>query len=112
MDGAAEPLDAAITPCAFRASGFCAARTSRLGADGLECRHSRSRRCRRGHAMQAILFTNGHIWDGISDARYEAELLVRGERIAAVSRKTGEFSGLDAQRIDARGATLIPGLVD
>jgi imidazolonepropionase-like amidohydrolase len=62
--------------------------------------------------MQAILFTNGHIWDGISDARYEAELLVRGERIAAVSRKTGEFSGLDAQRIDARGATLIPGLVD
>ncbi|MEJ0045285.1 MAG: amidohydrolase family protein [Rhodospirillales bacterium] len=62
--------------------------------------------------MKATLFSNGHVWDGISDSRYEAELLVQGDRIAAVSRRAGEFSGLDARRIDARGATLIPGLVD
>jgi imidazolonepropionase-like amidohydrolase len=62
--------------------------------------------------MQATLFMNGHVWDGIGDARYAAELLVRGDRIEAVSRKPGEFAGMDARRVDARGATLIPGLVD
>jgi imidazolonepropionase-like amidohydrolase len=62
--------------------------------------------------MDATLFVNGHVWDGIGDARYEASLLVRGDRIQAVSRTPGEFAGLDVRRVDARGATLIPGLVD
>jgi hypothetical protein len=30
------------------------------------------------------LFVNGHIWDGIADARFEGELLVADARIEAV----------------------------
>ncbi|HTZ69133.1 MAG TPA: amidohydrolase family protein [Acetobacteraceae bacterium] len=62
--------------------------------------------------MEATLFVNGHVWDGVRDARVLADLLVQGERIAGLSRQPGEFSGVSARRVDAQGATLIPGLVD
>jgi imidazolonepropionase-like amidohydrolase len=62
--------------------------------------------------MDTTLFINGQVWDGVGDARYPADLLVRGDRIEAVFRKPGEFGGVDARRVDAGGTTLIPGLVD
>lgn len=62
--------------------------------------------------MTATLFINGLVWDGLSDTRYPAELLVDGERIAAISRQPGDLPRGGAQLVDAAGATLIPGLVD
>ena len=58
------------------------------------------------------LFVNGHVWDGDSENRFEADLLVDGNRIESVSRRRGEIAGDSASVVDASGCTLIPGLVD
>lgn len=59
-----------------------------------------------------MLFSNGFVWDGVSGARFAADVLVRDDRIAAVERQRGVLAAQGAQVIDATGATLIPGLVD
>lgn len=62
--------------------------------------------------MGTIIFENANVWDGNSDQCYRADVLVSGNRIESISRGAAGFSGIDAQRIDARGGTLMPGLVD
>jgi len=57
------------------------------------------------------IFANGFLWDGVSDRRVETDVLIEGERIVAV----GEIPATQvhgATIIDARGATLIPGMVE
>ena len=57
------------------------------------------------------VFAGGFVWDGMADQRVMADVLVEGDRIAAVGSITpGQAEG--ARRIDATGATLIPGMVD
>jgi imidazolonepropionase-like amidohydrolase len=56
-------------------------------------------------------FRNGFLWDGKSDQRVLMDVLVEGERIAAIGAP-GSMNAADALLIDARGATLIPGMVD
>ncbi len=58
------------------------------------------------------LFTKGYVWDGSAEARFQGEVLVSGNRIAAVSRKWGELSQEGARVVDASGMTLMPGLID
>jgi imidazolonepropionase-like amidohydrolase len=58
------------------------------------------------------LFVNGHLWDGESNARVRAEVLVAGNRIEGVSEHTGSLTRAGVRVIDAAGATLMPGLVD
>ena len=60
----------------------------------------------------AILFMNGHIWDGESAARKRANVLVEGARIAAIFAGEHAPSGENPEIIDASGATLMPALVD
>jgi imidazolonepropionase-like amidohydrolase len=60
---------------------------------------------------QKILFTNVHVFDGVSETRVEdANVLVVGNLIAEVS--TEPLTVDNAQVIDGGGRTLMPGLMD
>ena len=58
-----------------------------------------------------ILFTNVHVFDGVSEERIEnANVLVVGNLIAEVS--TEPLAAANARIIDGGGRTLMPGLID
>ncbi|HEX2213358.1 MAG TPA: amidohydrolase family protein, partial [Mycobacterium sp.] len=61
-------------------------------------------------AAKPILFTNVRIWsDG---SAFDAEVLVVGDRIDAVSAPGGSLTAPEAEVVDGQGATLMPGLID
>ncbi len=60
----------------------------------------------------ATLFTGGWVWDGKSECRVEADVLVEDGKIAAVDIQRNRPAQGGADVIDATGSTLIPGLVD
>ena len=62
--------------------------------------------------MDRVLFTNVNVIDGLADAAYAADVLVEGERIAAVAAAPGRLSAAGAQTVDGGGATLMPGLIE
>src|ERR1700734_4055570 len=63
--------------------------------------------------MTAYLFRNVEIWDGEANDRYPGEVLVVGNRVSKVARGQGQISSeAAAETIDARGLTLMPGLVE
>jgi len=57
------------------------------------------------------VFAGGFVWDGMADHRVTADVLVEGDRIVTVGA-IAPRQAEDARRIDATGATLIPGMVD
>jgi imidazolonepropionase-like amidohydrolase len=59
--------------------------------------------------MTAMLFHNARLFDGVT-AHENASVLVEGERIREVSDRA--ISSASADRIDLRGRTLMPGLID
>jgi imidazolonepropionase-like amidohydrolase len=61
-----------------------------------------------------ITFTNVRILDATGEAPYAGEVTVEGNRIKRVTRQGGGYSwGMTGgRRIDGRGATLMPGLID
>jgi imidazolonepropionase-like amidohydrolase len=63
--------------------------------------------------VTSFLFRNVQIFDGEHDDRYPGEVVVVGNRIAAVARGHGQI-GTDAaaETIDGRGMTLMPGMVE
>jgi imidazolonepropionase-like amidohydrolase len=61
--------------------------------------------------MSRFLFTNVRIIDGEADEAYAGEVLVEGERIAAVSRD-GRLKRDGAEIVEGQGRTLMPGLVE
>lgn len=58
------------------------------------------------------LIVNGSIWDGSGSAAFAGEVLIDGKRIEAIARGTGRIAADGAQRLDARGMTVMPGLVE
>jgi len=61
-----------------------------------------------------IVFSNVRILDGSGEPPYDGEVTVAGNRIKSINR-TGTGYGwhsMGGQRIDGRGMTLMPGLVD
>lgn len=62
--------------------------------------------------MAPILFTNIAIFDGTGTKPYRGEVLVRGNRIASVAAGAGKFDRSDADIVDGKGATLMPGMVE
>ncbi|MBM4364664.1 MAG: amidohydrolase family protein [Deltaproteobacteria bacterium] len=59
--------------------------------------------------MVLLAITHARLWTGEGPAREDMDILVSGDRVVAIGQ------GLDttgAEVIDARGATVIPGLVD
>jgi imidazolonepropionase-like amidohydrolase len=59
-----------------------------------------------------ILITNARIFDGSGTPAFPGEVLVEGRRIVAVGRGAERLPRDSVEQIDARGATLIPGLIE
>src|SRR5580698_10561823 len=60
-----------------------------------------------------ILFTNARVFDGSGTAPFAADVLVEGNRIAAVSPAGGASLSRDnALVVDGGGATLMPGMTE
>lgn len=62
--------------------------------------------------MPGILFTNVQILDCSGAPPYTGEVLVEGSRVSAVAKGANLFPREDAEIIDGRGATLMPGLIE
>ena len=59
-----------------------------------------------------VLFRGASVWDGSGAAAYPADVLVQGNRIKTIARSPGVLATDGAVLIEARGRTLIPGLVE
>ena len=62
--------------------------------------------------MARILFTEAQVFDGTGGARFPAEVLVEGNRIAQVVPAPGRIARDGATVVNAAGATLMPGLIE
>ena len=72
------------------------------------------RRADQGRASE-IAFTNVRILDGTGERPYAGEVTIEGNRIKSVTRSGSggyPWNANGAQRVDGRGATLMPGLID
>jgi len=58
------------------------------------------------------LFVNAQVFDGSGQPLFPGEVLVRGDRIAAVAEGSGRLNRDEASVINCAGATLMPGLVE
>ena len=58
-----------------------------------------------------VLLHGGQVWDGSGGAAFPADVLLEGNRIAAMRPKLSRDSTA-TQRIDVSGHTVMPGLVD
>ena len=61
--------------------------------------------------VQRTLIRGGYVWNGRDDQRTEQDVLIEGDRVAAIGAR-GQLAVEGALEIDAGGATLIPGLVE
>jgi imidazolonepropionase-like amidohydrolase len=62
--------------------------------------------------MKPILFRGASVWDGSGAAAFPADVLVDGDRIKTIARPSEKLTADGAQVIEARGRTLMPGLVE
>jgi len=59
------------------------------------------------------LFSNVRILDGSGADPYDGDVLIQGNRIKEISAAGGQLTAVeDAEKIDAAGATLMPGLIE
>lgn len=58
------------------------------------------------------LFTNVRVLDGAGGSPFQGEVLVEGNRIQTVKAGIGKISSPNAMRVEAAGATLMPGMVE
>jgi imidazolonepropionase-like amidohydrolase len=58
-----------------------------------------------------VLLHGGSVWDGSGQQSFRADVLVRGNRIAAIRPELAR-DGISALHIDVTGHNLIPGLID
>ncbi len=58
--------------------------------------------------MYDITILNSDVIDGTGLPAYRADIAIKGERIAAI----GKFKGESKRKINARGLTVIPGIID
>ena len=63
--------------------------------------------------MPQTVFANVRVLDGSGTEPYPADVLVQGNRIKQIARSGANVDQeADAEHIDARGATLMPGLIE
>ena len=62
--------------------------------------------------MARTLFKNCRVWDGSGSPSFPADVLIDGERIRAVATALGQIEAAGATVIDAKGMTLMPGMVE
>ena len=67
-----------------------------------------------GNGESEIVFTNVRVLDGSGEQPFSGEVTVAGNRIKSISRSGGGYGwgANGSQRIDGRGMTLMPGLID
>ena len=58
------------------------------------------------------LFTNARVFDASGRAPFPGEVLVRGQRIEAVSEASTPLARAGADVVDCGGATVMPGLIE
>ena len=59
-----------------------------------------------------LLIQNASIIDGTGLSEYQADVAVTGNRITAIGQMPAQFIASARRRIDARGLTLMPGIID
>ncbi|MGE0857520.1 MAG: amidohydrolase family protein [Gammaproteobacteria bacterium] len=59
-----------------------------------------------------LLIEGGRVVDGLGNAPFSADVLLAGKRIAAVAPGLGASTAAEVPRLDARGLTVMPGLID
>jgi imidazolonepropionase-like amidohydrolase len=62
--------------------------------------------------MKPILFCGASVWDGSGAPAFPADVLVENGRIKAIARMPSRLSTEGTTVIEARGRTLMPGLVE
>lgn len=62
--------------------------------------------------MTRILVRDARVWDGSGTPAFPADLLIENGRIRAVAAARGQLEAAGADVIDARGMTLMPGLIE
>lgn len=62
--------------------------------------------------MKPILFRGASVWDGTGAAAFPADVLVESSRIKSIARAPERLASESALVIEARGRTLMPGLVE
>jgi imidazolonepropionase-like amidohydrolase len=62
--------------------------------------------------MNRVLFRGANVWDGSGAAAFPADVLVEGSRIKTIARAPNRLAADGAVVIEARGRTLMPGLVE
>src|ERR1700741_3699262 len=62
--------------------------------------------------MKPILFRGASVWDGSGAPAFPADVLVENGRIRAIARAASRLSTEGATVIEARGRTLMTGLVE
>jgi imidazolonepropionase-like amidohydrolase len=62
--------------------------------------------------MKPILFRGAKVWDGSGAPTFPGDVLVEGSRIKTVAHSPGRLAADGAMVIEARGRTLMPGLVE
>jgi imidazolonepropionase-like amidohydrolase len=62
--------------------------------------------------MNRVLFRGANVWDGSGAPAFPADVLVEGARIKTIARAPDRLAVDGATVIEARGRTLMPGLVE
>ena len=62
--------------------------------------------------MNKILIVGARVWDASGSAAFDGDVLIEGNRIRTVSRVSGQLPQAGCQVVDAKGLTLMPGLVE
>jgi len=62
--------------------------------------------------MNRVLFRSASVWDGSGAPAFPADVLIEGARIKAIARAPHRLAPEGATVIEARGRTLMPGLVE
>lgn len=62
--------------------------------------------------MNRVLFRSANVWDGSGAAAFPADVLVEGARIKTIARTPNRLPTDGVVVIEARGRTLMPGLVE
>jgi imidazolonepropionase-like amidohydrolase len=62
--------------------------------------------------VSKIAIVGARVWDATGSAPFDGDVLIEGNRIRAVSRVPAQLSQAGCQVVDAKGMTLMPGLVE
>jgi len=62
--------------------------------------------------MNKIMIVGARIWDASGSTPFDGDVLIEDNRVRAVSRVSGQMSQAGCQVVEAKGRTLMPGLVE